>query len=83
MNKYKLLVCLAENGETRKELAEVLGISIAILSKKMSENDDLSFTQSEISTIKHHYRLTSEQIDAIFFDSLTEYLTELGKQSST
>lgn len=67
MNKNKLLACLAENGETRKELAELLGISRVTLSRKMSENGDSSFTQPEISTIKHHYNLSCEQVDAIFF----------------
>ena len=49
-----------------KDLADYLGISEQILSKKINENGT-EFKQGEIKQIKIRYNLTADQVDLIFF----------------
>ena len=52
-------------GDTQKDLAEAIGISVQSLNYKLNEKVD--FTRSEIQKIKERYKLTAEEIDEIFF----------------
>ena len=55
------------NGDTNKDLAELLDISEQSVSNKINENGT-EFKQGEISLIRQRYNLTAEQIEAIFFN---------------
>ena len=66
MNKALLRSVMALYGDTSKNLAEYLGISEQILSKKINENGT-EFKQGEIKRIKIRYNLTADQVDLIFF----------------
>lgn len=68
MNKNLLRSMLAKNGETQKDLANLLGISLSRTNAKINETQKAQFTQNEILVIKEHYALTSKEIDEIFFD---------------
>ncbi len=66
MNKNLLRYYMALNGDTNRELAEYLKISLQSLSAKINENGS-EFKQGEIAKIKKKYKLTAEEIEAIFF----------------
>lgn len=67
VNKRLLKSFMVAFGDTNKELAEYLGISEASVSAKINENKT-EFKQSEIASISKRYALTSEEIEAIFFN---------------
>lgn len=67
MNKNKLKAVMIYHGDIGKDLAEALGISRVTLSKKMNENHNFCFNQTEISLIKERYNLDSNEINDIFF----------------
>ena len=54
------------NGDTNRDMAEVLNITEASFSAKINENGT-EFKQGEISKIKEKYDLTPDQVDSIFF----------------
>ena len=54
------------NGDTNKDLAELLGISEQSVSGKINEKGT-EFKQGEIAKIKDHYNLSPEQVKSIFF----------------
>ncbi len=66
MNKDLLRSVMVLHGDTYKTLAAYLGITEQSLSNKLNENGT-EFWQGEITRIKVRYKLTSEQIDLIFF----------------
>lgn len=66
MNKRMLRSIMVLNGDSNKELADYLGISMQSLSYKMNENKS-EFKQGEIALIKARYNLDAEQVEAIFF----------------
>lgn len=68
MNKNLLKSKMALFGDTGAILAEYLGISQNTFSLKL--NGDAVFTQPEIQKIKEKYKLTSEEIDQIFFGQM-------------
>ena len=67
MNKRLLRSIMILHGETRKKLAEYLGIAPVTLSYKMNESHGRCFDKAEIEAIAKHYELSSEQILSIFF----------------
>lgn len=67
MNKNLFRSILAKNGETQKDLANLLGISLSRTNAKINETRKAQFTQTEILVIKKHYALTAKEIDEIFF----------------
>lgn len=67
MNKNMLMSVLKKYGETQKELASVLGLSLSRTNAKINENG-AQFTQTEIMMIKERYNLTAQEIDSIFFN---------------
>ena len=67
MNKEMLKSVMALHGETNKDIAELLGISMASVSAKINEKGS-EFKQREIAKIRKHYNLTNEQIALIFFN---------------
>lgn len=67
MNKGLLRSIMVLNGDTNKDLAELLDISEQSVSNKINENGT-EFKQGEISLIRQRYNLTAEQIEAIFFN---------------
>ena len=66
MNKTELRIVMLRNGDTNKELAELLGITEQSVSAKINENGT-EFKQGEIAKIKDRYNLTPEQVETIFF----------------
>ena len=66
MNKALLRSIMVLHGDTNKDLADYLGISEQILSKKINENGT-EFKQGEIKRIKVRYDLSADQVDSIFF----------------
>ena len=66
MNKELLRSIMVLYGDTNKTLAEYLGITEQSLSNKINENGT-EFKLREIRLIRKRYRLTSDQVDSIFF----------------
>ena len=66
MNKALLRSIMVLHGDKNKDLADFLGISEQILSKKINENGT-EFKQGEIKQIKARYNLSADQVDNIFF----------------
>lgn len=66
-NINKLVGKMAENGFTRKALAEALGITEITLRRKMLEAD-AEFNTSEILQIKELLNLTDAEFNLIFFN---------------
>lgn len=66
MNKDLLRSVMVLHGDTNRSLAAFLGISEQSVSNKINENGT-EFRQGEIAQIKARYKLTSEQVDLIFF----------------
>ena len=52
-------------GETQKDLADALGISLSSLNLKIKGKAE--FRQNEIAMIKSRYGLTAQEVDSIFF----------------
>ena len=66
MNSALLRSVMALHGDTIKDLAQYLGKTEQIVSKKIKEKG-AEFKQGEIRKIKLRYNLTCEQVDLIFF----------------
>ena len=66
MNKDLLRSIMVLFGDKNKDLADYLGISEQSVSNKINENET-EFKLREIKLIKRRYRLTSDQVDLIFF----------------
>ena len=67
MKKNVLESKMKLHGDTQKDLAEVIGISLQTFNKKLNGTDGGNFSQLEIMVIKLRYNLTPEEIDEIFF----------------
>ena len=67
MNKPLLESFMKRHGDTGTSLAEYLGISRGTFSSKLNEYKGYDFTQEEIILIKERYKLTPEELDAVFF----------------
>ena len=67
MNSKELKIEMMRHNETGEHLSGYLGISRQTLSNKMSEKQGAEFTQSEISKIVEHYKLSSDRMMEIFF----------------
>ena len=70
MNKDLLRSVMVLFGDTNKTLAAYLGISEQSVCNKINENGT-EFKKGEIAKIKERYRLTSDQVDRIFFCRLS------------
>lgn len=66
MNKPLLRAEMMKYGDSQKDLANALGISLSRLNLKINGGAD--FRQAEILFIKDRYKLKPEEIDAIFFN---------------
>lgn len=66
MNKKLFRSIMVLHGDTNEDLAEYLGISSASVSAKINENGT-EFKQGEIARIQRRYKLSAEQLEAIFF----------------
>lgn len=66
MNSAKLRSIMVLNGDTNKSLAEFLGITEQSVCNKINENGT-EFKQGEIAKIKERYKLSAEEVEAIFF----------------
>lgn len=66
MNKELLRSIMVLHGDTNKDLADYLGITEQSMSNKINENGT-EFKQGEIRLIRIRYKLTSDQVDRIFF----------------
>lgn len=68
MDVNKLLSVIKAHGDRQEDLANAIGLSRTRLSAKIHSKGNASFNQPEIAAIKKRYSLTSEQVDAIFFN---------------
>ena len=66
MNKPLMRAEMMKYGDSQKDLANALGISLSRLNLKINGGAD--FRQAEILFIKDRYKLKQEEIDAIFFN---------------
>ena len=71
MNKNLLASKMKMFGDTQLQLSQALGLSLARTNAKINETDGAEFTQGEISIIRFRYQLTPEEVDSIFFASLS------------
>lgn len=67
MNGVMLKSVMVLNGDTIRDLAEYLHISPQSTSDKINERGT-EFKLGEIQMIKEKYRLSPDQVDAIFFN---------------
>ena len=67
MGKNLLKGKIASFGEKQSILATITGLSLSRLNAKLNNYGGAEFTQTEIQTIKTHYKLTPDEVDAIFF----------------
>lgn len=58
-------------GDTQEILATALGISLSRLNAKINETDGAEFKQSEMRFFRDRWHLTPEEVDQIFFASLS------------
>lgn len=66
MNSSKLKGIRVEKGKTQKNMAELIGKSLVTYSKK--ERGEAEFSNEEMSIVAKALDLTSDQVNAIFFD---------------
>ena len=68
MNKNELQSVMRRFGDTQEILAAAMKISRTTLNKKINEQGNAAFTQSEINFIRERYSLSPESVMAIFFN---------------
>jgi len=66
LNAAKLKSIMVLHGDTASALAQELGVSSQTFSSKINQKGS-EFTASEIYKIKHKYKLSACEIEAIFF----------------
>lgn len=66
MNSSKLKGIRVEKGKTQKNMAESIGKSLVTYSKK--ERGEVEFSNEEVGIVAKVLDLTSDQVNAIFFD---------------
>ena len=67
MNKALLMSEIVKHNETQMAVAEALGLSPSRFNAKINKREGAEFTQGEIQIIIDRYRLTPEDVSAIFF----------------
>ena len=55
------------HGESQKDLAQYLQMSLSRLNAKINEYRGAQFRQNEIAAIQEHYGLSAEEVHEIFF----------------
>ena len=68
MNSNLLKATIVKNGDTQETLAEAMGMQASGLNMRI--NGHIEFRRSEINFIKQRYKLSSHEIDEIFFAEL-------------
>lgn len=68
LNKPLLESFMKRFGDTQKDLADALGISLSCVNAKINGNSD--FRQNEIGFIKTRYHLSADEVNSIFFLAL-------------
>lgn len=63
--KLTIAGVIKQRGDTQKEVAEFLGVSMATLSMKV--NGKAEFWPSEIKKLSERYQLTADEVWEIFF----------------
>lgn len=71
VNKNMFVSKMKLFGDTQETLATALGISLSRLNAKINETDGAEFRQSEICFFRLRWHLTPEEVDQIFFASLS------------
>ncbi len=67
MNKALLMSQVVKNNDTQATVAEAMGLSASRLNAKINEREGAEFTQAEIQFFIDRYRLSPEEVSAIFF----------------
>ena len=70
MNKALFESKMKLHGDNQSKLADALGISLTRFNAKLNQTDGAQFTQGEIQKVKERYNLTSDEMDAIFFNEV-------------
>lgn len=65
MDKELFESFMRKHGDRQKDLADMLGVSLSCINAKINGRYD--FWQTEIAMIKDRYRLSSSEVDAVFF----------------
>ena len=68
INKNLLASFMKKYGETQRNLAEALGISLSRLNAKINNWNGADFTQAEIEFIMNHYRMSKKEGSSIFLN---------------
>lgn len=68
LNKLFLKSHMARYGDTQKNLADAIGLSLSRLNAKINSAKGAEFTQNEISFIAQRYKLKARDIEDVFFN---------------
>lgn len=71
MNKNMFVSKMKLFGDTQQILADAMGMSLSRLNAKINEINGAQFTQSEIAFFRNRWHLTPEEVDQIFFASVS------------
>lgn len=71
MNKNMFVSKMKLFGDTQQILADAMGMSLSRLNAKINEINGAQFTKSEIAFFRNRWKLTPEEVDQIFFASLS------------
>lgn len=69
MNKNMFVSKMKLFGDTQQILADALGLSVSRLNAKINGTNGSQFRLKEIAFFRNRWRLTPEEVDAIFFAS--------------
>ena len=67
INKNLLASFMKKDGETQKDLANALGISLSRLNAKINTWNGADFTQAEVEFIMNRYHMTKKEGSEIFY----------------
>lgn len=68
MNSNLLKATIIKNGDTQEKLADAMGLPTSALNMRI--NGKIEFRRNEIIFIKRRYRLSSDEVDSIFFTEI-------------
>ena len=71
MNKNMFVSKMKLFGDTQQILADAMGMSLSRLNAKINEINGAQFRKNEIAFIRNRWHLTPEEVDQIFFASVS------------
>ena len=76
MDKRRLESLMKLFGDTQATLAKAMGLSTSRLNAKINEYRGAEFKQNEINLIRERYKLSSEEVERIFFISKVSFIKD-------